>query len=38
VATPEAIAEADRAGMKVVAEKCIKVVHQVLGLDLRGAP
>lgn len=36
VATPEAIAEADRAGMKVVAEKCIMVVHRVLGRDLEG--
>lgn len=30
VATPEAIAEAERAGMDVVAESCIKVAHMLL--------
>lgn len=30
VATPEALAEADRAGMAVVADRCIRVAHQLL--------
>jgi predicted CoA-binding protein len=30
VATPEAIEEADRGGLEVVAESCIKVAHRVL--------
>jgi len=30
VATPEALVEADRAGMAVVADRCIQVAHQLL--------
>jgi predicted CoA-binding protein len=38
VATPEAIAEAERGGMNVVADKCIMVVHRVLGRHLGAKP
>ncbi len=38
VATPEAIDEAERAGMAVVADRCIMVVHQVLLGDWKGKP